>query len=85
MTLTFDLDLETHGEKKGLVKQSQFTKYGRRRSSSKVVVIEKVVKKRCKQTNKQTNKHTNIPTNINGFRHLIKYGLIFNFFRNQTP
>ena len=80
MTLTFDLDLETHGEKKGLVKQSQFTKYGRRRSSSKVVVIEKVVKKRCKQTNKQTN----IPTNINGFRHLIKYRLIFNFFQNQT-
>ena len=37
------------------------------------------------QTNEQTNLQTNIPTNINGFRHLIKYGVIFNFFLNQTP
>ena len=37
------------------------------------------------QTNRQTNIQTNIPININGFRHLIKYGVIFNFFWNQTP
>jgi len=43
------------------------------------VVVEKLQKKTC-QTYIQTNLQTHKRSNINGFRHLIKYGVIFNFF-----
>ena len=88
MTLTFDLDLETFHEKKGLVQLCQFVEGGVNRVSSIGVVVENDAKNRCCQTNKQTYEQTNLQTNrlsnINGFRHLIKYGVIFNFFQNQT-
>jgi len=87
VTLTLDLDLEIKYEWKGNLVVSHYAGCGCGRCNIKEVVHVKPLKKCCQTFLSQTNKLTNIQThkrsNINGFRHLIKYGVVSNFFEKQ--